>query len=38
VIDDQFARTDWGWIPDYNLEKMTADMLLNLAPTYKASI
>lgn len=38
VIDDQFARTDWGWIPDFDLKKMTADMLLNLAPTYKASI
>ena len=26
-IDDSVARGDWGWKQDYDLEKMTADML-----------
>jgi nucleoside-diphosphate-sugar epimerase len=30
VIDDTRAREDWGWKPDYDLDKMTADMLENL--------
>ncbi|MCJ8167206.1 NAD-dependent epimerase/dehydratase family protein [Pontibacter sp. E15-1] len=29
-IDDSVARKDWGWQPAYNLDAMTADMLLNL--------
>ncbi len=29
-IDDAVARNDWGWKEDYNLERMTADMLSNL--------
>jgi nucleoside-diphosphate-sugar epimerase len=29
-IDDSVARSDWGWKPEYNLEKMTLDMLSNL--------
>ncbi len=29
-IDDAVARKDWGWNEEYNLEKMTADMLENL--------
>ena len=29
-IDDSVARKDWGWKPEYDLEKMTADMLKNL--------
>lgn len=29
-IDDNFARRDWGWKHQYNLQSMTADMLLNL--------
>jgi nucleoside-diphosphate-sugar epimerase len=29
-IDDSVARSDWGWKPEYNLEKMTRDMLANL--------
>ena len=32
-IDDTVARQDWGWRPDYDLAKMTADMLENLKPT-----
>ncbi len=26
-IDDSAAREEWGWTPDYDLAKMTADML-----------
>ena len=29
-IDDSVARNDWGWNPDFDLEKMTDDMLINL--------
>jgi nucleoside-diphosphate-sugar epimerase len=29
-IDDSRARADWGWKPEFDLEKMTADMLVNL--------
>lgn len=29
-IDDSVARNDWGWKPEYNLAKMTTDMLENL--------
>jgi nucleoside-diphosphate-sugar epimerase len=29
-IDDSVATADWGWEPEYDLAKMTADMLLNL--------
>lgn len=29
-IDDSFARKDWGWKPEFDLSKMTADMLNNL--------
>jgi len=30
-IDDQQARNDWGWTPDFDLSSMTKDMLLNLS-------
>jgi len=30
VIDDSRAREDWGWKPNYDLDKMTVDMLENL--------
>lgn len=30
-IDDSSARKDWGWHHDYDLEKMTIDMLRHLA-------
>lgn len=30
VIDDSIARQDWNWQPNYDLEKMTKDMILNL--------
>jgi len=29
-IDDSMARRDWGWREEYNLAKMTTDMLKNL--------
>jgi nucleoside-diphosphate-sugar epimerase len=29
-IDDSSARADWGWIPEYDLARMTSDMFLNL--------
>lgn len=31
-IDDSVATADWGWKPEYDLAKMTADMLQNLQP------
>jgi nucleoside-diphosphate-sugar epimerase len=30
-IDDRVARMDWGWKAEYDLEKMTEDMLSHLA-------
>jgi nucleoside-diphosphate-sugar epimerase len=33
-IDDSIARRDWGWQPEYNLEKMTRDMLENIKPAH----
>jgi nucleoside-diphosphate-sugar epimerase len=35
VIDDSLAHEHWGWKPDYDLNRMTADMLENIAPRYK---
>ncbi len=29
-IDDSYANKDWGWKPDFDLAKMTDDMLMNL--------
>lgn len=29
-IDDSVARADWSWKPEYDLRRMTADMLENL--------
>jgi nucleoside-diphosphate-sugar epimerase len=29
-IDDSAAREEWGWAPDYDLDRMTVDMLENL--------
>jgi len=29
-IDDRHARQDWGWMPAYDLQKMTQDMLHKL--------
>lgn len=32
-IDDQVARGDWGWKPEFDLNRMTEDMLRNLKST-----
>lgn len=29
-IDDEFARVEWGWKPEFDLEGMTKDMLENI--------
>ncbi|MFN5813938.1 MAG: NAD-dependent epimerase, partial [Bacteroidota bacterium] len=29
-IDDAQARVDWGWKHEYDLDKMTQDMLQNI--------
>jgi nucleoside-diphosphate-sugar epimerase len=29
-MDDSCARNEWGWKPQYDLDKMTEDMILNL--------
>ncbi|WP_423147208.1 NAD-dependent epimerase/dehydratase family protein [Rubrolithibacter danxiaensis] len=31
TIDDSSARQDWGWEPEFNLEKMTRDMVKHLS-------
>ncbi len=33
-IDDSKATEDWGWQPNYDLEKMTKDMIMNLRKKY----
>lgn len=32
-IDDSAARADWAWKPEFDLEKMTSDMLAHLKET-----
>ena len=34
-IDDTHAQKDWGWNLEYNLEKMTSNMMKNLKNKYK---
>lgn len=34
-IDDERARSDWGWRPEYDLALITQDMLKNLAHLYE---
>lgn len=34
-IDDTPAREDWGWEPEYDLEKMTVDMLKKLGKRHE---
>ncbi|MEO6453430.1 MAG: NAD-dependent epimerase, partial [Ginsengibacter sp.] len=29
-IDDSVAKKDWGWKPEYDLNKLASDMLSNL--------
>lgn len=37
-IDDSSARNDWGWQPEYGLEKMTIDMLSHLKEFYQVAL
>ncbi len=32
-IDDSFARNDWNWQPEFNIQSMVADMLKNIPAT-----
>lgn len=34
-IDDSTARSDWGWVPDFDLDKMTRTMLMHLKEKLK---
>ena len=34
-MNDEHAQNDWGWKLEYNLEKMTSDMMKNLKEYYK---
>lgn len=36
-IDDAAARADWGWKPEFDLEKMTSDMLKHLKETLQVA-
>ena len=33
-INDDYARKDWGWKPNYNLSHMVSDIILNLKKRY----
>ncbi len=35
TINDSHAQIDWGWNLEYDLEKMTRDMMINLEEQYK---
>jgi len=37
-IDDRQAREDWGWQSQYNLERMTADMISNLSARLQVDV
>ena len=34
-INDDCARKDWGWEPNFNLSQMVSDIILNLTNRYK---
>ncbi len=36
-IDDSCAREEWGWAPEYDVERMTEDMLTNLRVKLEAA-
>lgn len=37
-IDDSLARADWGWKEEYDLDRMTEDMLQQLAKRYSETV
>jgi len=37
-INDEYAQNDWGWEIEYNLQKMTKDMIVNLQKKYNVSV
>ena len=37
-IDDSHAQKDWGWKLEYDLEKLTSDMIKNLKKQYKITV
>jgi nucleoside-diphosphate-sugar epimerase len=37
-INDAEARAHWGWQPDFDLQKMTDDMILNLNKLYQQGV
>jgi nucleoside-diphosphate-sugar epimerase len=38
TIDDSAAREEWGWQPDYDLARMTADMLAKLGQRFAKAV
>ncbi|GAB3905067.1 NAD-dependent epimerase/dehydratase family protein [Larkinella knui] len=38
TIDDTVARRDWGWKPDYDLTRMTQEMITRLSAVYQPLI
>ena len=37
-VDDSHAKKDWGWELEYDLEKLTSDMIINLKKQYKITV
>jgi nucleoside-diphosphate-sugar epimerase len=37
-LDDSCARDEWGWMPDYDLDRMTRDMLKNVEMKLKKNL
>lgn len=37
-IDDSLARTDWNWHPEFDLKKMSGDMLQELGKKYAETV
>ena len=37
-INDEYAQNDWGWELEYNLKKMTKDMIVNLQKKYNVIV
>ena len=37
-INDSHAKKDWGWKLEYDLEKLTSDMIKNLKQQYKITV